>query len=658
MKFDLEQAPFEDNLVEMLHQEKVDEIGNELLEQIEIDESSRQTWMDTNREWLKLASQVKEDKSFPWPGASNIKYPLLTVASMQFQARALPALINSNQPVRARVIGRDPEGQKTARANRVSKYMSYQVMEDMEGWMDEMDRLLFILPMTGIAYKKTYFSAADNKLKSKVVLPNDLIVNYHAQGFDRARMTEVVYMDLNEIVELQNAGIFANIDLMEPLDNDMNRNSMDDINNVKNVAGSDMDTHMLYESHCFLDLDEDGYKEPYIVTLTESGQVLRIVARFDIEDIKYNDKGQILRIMPENSYTSYIFLPDPSSAVSGLGLGSLLGPLNETVNTLINQLTDAGTLSNLQSGFLGRGVKLRGGAMRFRPGEWKIVNATGDDIRKSVFPMPIREPSMVLFNLLGLVIESGEKVSAVSDMMVGDNPGQNQPATTTMAVLEQGLKVFTSIHKRIHRSLAREYKQIYRLDGIFLDPEHYMDVLDIEGITPESAMQDFAQEPITIQPASDPAIVSEAQKSVKAQALLEKVQMGLPINIHEVTRMVLEAEGHENIKQLMDVPKPQPDPMLVLEQQKFEQEKQIQNKSLQLDAVKVKAQAEKDETGSQLNMAKAQEIGLDKELQARHQQAEEAKIQADMIFKSLELKQKDKEMESKKNETKQEPVRS
>lgn len=611
MAIDLSNAPFELNLAEQLDEGTLGSIGIELKEQIEIDEDSRRTWMDNNKTWLRLASQVREDKSFPWPGASNVKFPLLTIASMQFNARALPNLVNSNQPVRLRVVGKDPDGQKLKRANRVAKYMSYQILEDMDDWMGEMDRLLFVLPMVGIAYKKTFFSEAKQRIRSVMVLPNDLIINYYAQSFERARMTQVLYMDENEIYELQAEGIFLDITLDEPTEDlDMNRNANDDILDLNRAQGSDMTPHEIYESHCWLDLDEDGYKEPYIVTLTKDGQVLRIAARWSEDNIYYKPNGDVAKILPDEYFTPYIFMPDPSSAVSGLGLGTLLGPVNESVNTLINQLIDAGTLSTLQGGFLGRGIKLRGGATRFRPGEWKIVNSTGDDIRKSVFPMPIRDPSSVLFQLLGMLIEYGERVSTVSDMMTGESPGQNQPASTTMAVLEQGLQVFTSINKRLHRQLTKEYAKIYRLDGLYLNEEHYNMVLD-EALEDPNAMfsiEDFRHVDMDIKPASDPAMVSQTQKFMKAQALFELAQAGGPINIEVATRKMLEAQGQEDIEEIMAIT-PRPNPEFQLEQQKFQHQQLIDAAEIEIEALKVRNQAIKDETGAELNLAKIQEIG-------------------------------------------------
>ena len=642
MAYNLEQAVGSINIAEDLEDSVLERIGHELGEAIEADDMSRQTWLDDMEDWLKLASQVRDYKSYPWPKASNVKYPLMTVAALQFHSRAMPGLINSSQPVRARVIGKDPSGEKLKRSNRVEKYMSYQVMEEMDEWVDETDRLLFVLPMVGICYKKSFYSENSARVKSVLVMPQDLILNYHAKDYLRARMTHSFLMDQNEVVELQNQGIFLDIELDAPY-KDV-EGTRDEIIGLTHAQPTDDEPYDILESHCWLDLDEDGYKEPYIVVLhRDSKKILRIVARWDAGDIVYSEKGDVVKITPTEYFTPFIFLPDPNSQVYGIGFGRLLGPTNETVNTLINQLVDAGTLSNLQGGFLSRGIKLGGGSTRFRPGEWKIVNTTGDDLRKGIFPMPIREPSGVLFNLLSLLIQGGEQISSVSDIMLGENPGQNQPATTTMAVLEQGLKVFTSIHKRLHRALAKEYKKIYKLNGKYLNVDRYQAVLDEgivmpeipQGMPPQQAqaimmqaqqqqqevatIEDFNDENLDIMPFSDPAMASGAQRAVKANSLLEKAMAGLPVNIGEATKRALEAEGHEDIDDLMRMPPPQPS----IDQLNFQLDTvktQIEAFKAYHEAIAKMAKAEAEEVGTQLDTYRAvvddniKLFGLEKEM--------------------------------------------
>ena len=452
------------DLTEFFKEGFLDSLGEQICEKVEEDEQSRREWVESQADWLKLASQVKETKSYPWENASNVKYPLMTVACMQFHARALPSLIPNDRPVMAKVVGDDPDNAKARRGERVSKYMSFQVLEQMDEWLDELDRLLLVLPVIGLAYKKTYFDEQLGRLKSDLLLPSECIINYHATDYDRARMTHKMFMDSNQIVELQRGEIFRDVDLNEPQDQKMNETRDETLGFTQ--GNSRDNPYEILEVHDWWDLDEDGYKEPYVITVEkDSRKILRIVPRWGSEEsVAYTDDGQIAKIIAENYFTAFKFIPDPNSSVYGLGFGTLLGPTNHAVNTLINQLIDAGTLSVMQSGFIGRGAGLKAGATRFRPGEWKIVNSRGDDLSKSIVPMPVRDPSSTLFSLLQLLITSGERISAVSDIMVGENPGQNQPATTTMTVLEQGLKVFTGIYKRIHRSLSKEFKLMYAMN--------------------------------------------------------------------------------------------------------------------------------------------------------------------------------------------------
>lgn len=582
---DLDAAPYVDNLAEGVDQETLDALGDMLVEAIERDDQSRSGWMADVEDWLKLATQVREDKSFPWTGASNMKYPLMTTACMAFHARALPGLINSERPVQAKVMGNDPDGMKVQRAERVGRYMSYQILEDMPEWLDETDRMLFVLPMVGLTYKKTYYSQHHKRNRSILVLPNELILNYYATDYHRARMSHVIYMDSNEVIENQRLGLFVDCDLdgFDGLEEIPEGEHMDGerdevIGLTPNMDSFDRE-YRVYESHCWLDLDGDGYKEPYIVTVdSNSRKILRIVARWDDDGISFNDAGDVVSIDPVEFFTPFILLPDPNSAVYGLGFGTLLGPTNESANTIINQLIDAGTLSNLQSGFIGRGAKLKGGQTRFRPGEWKIVNTTGDDLRKAIYPMPIREPSGTLFSLLEMLISAGQNITSVSDMMMGENPGQNQKATTTMAVLEQGLSVFKSIYKRLHRSFASELKKLYKLNYEYLDEDEYHTVLDdimpqeiptpngpVTTMMPKGSREDFNPEDMNVIPTADPSIISDAQRLAKANSLLEKMAMGLPLNRAVVTKKVLEAEQQEDIEALMTIPPAPPPPEFQLE---------------------------------------------------------------------------------------------
>jgi len=580
------------NIAEELSEEELSEIGEMASVGFENDLRSREDWERANEEWTKLAMQYREQKTWPWPRAANVKYPLLSTAAMQFAARAYPSLVPSNgKPVKAVVVGKDPTGEKYERAQRVGDFMSYQVMKEMEGWEEDMDKLLNILPIVGSVFKKTYWDPVKKQNCSRLVLPKNFVVNYWAKDLECAeRTSEIIEMSQRKVKERQMAGLFLDVDLGTP-------NAYSTFDRHDDVPPVDETTpYSIIEQHTFLDLDEDGYPEPYIVTFDRtSKKVLRISARFDPDGIYTNENGSLQKICPTIYYTKFSFIPNPDGSFYDIGFGTLLGPLNEAVNTVINQLIDAGTLNNLQSGFIGKGLRLRMGEQRFLPGEWKAVNATGDDLRKQIVPLPSKEPSSVLFQLMGTLITSGKELASVAEIFTGKMPGQNTPATTTMATVEQGMKVFTAVYKRVFRSLDCEFKKLYRLNSIYLDPETESAVLDIP-VGPE----DFNTKDHDICPAADPQASSGMEKLQKAQGLIELMGMapGLLDPIKVLSR-VLEAQEQPNWQELFtqqvqatgQVPPPPPDPKML----EMKMKSDMEQKSLQMKAA---AQAQEMELKS------------------------------------------------------------
>jgi len=611
------------NIADHLEDDVLRKCGNTVVDGYVMDKESRAEWEKRYEASLKLATQAVEHKSFPWQGAANIKYPLLTTACIQFSARAYPALISGKEIVLARTTGFDPGGKKAAMADRVSKHMSYQVLEEMEEWEEDMDRMLVMLPCTGTEFKKTYYDPMKGRNVSEHVLARDLVVNYWAKSLESAaRKTHVLYLSPNEIRERVLGGTYLDQDLKRSRSTPDNLRLVSDQVQGLSAPTDDEDAPFeILECHTWLDLDEDDYKEPYIVTVDkESRKVLRITARFDQEGVKYGKKNKILRIEPVEYFTKFSFIPSIDGGFYDFGWGHLLGPINETVNTTINQLLDAGTLSNLQSGFLSRGIRLRGGEAKFKPGEWKFVDSTGDDLRKGIFPMPVREPSNVLFQLLGTMTTAGERLSNVVDILMGENPGQNQPATTTMAVIEQGLKVFTAVYKRLFRSLKIEFRRLYRLNRIYLPQEAYFRVLDMQqGDMVEIGQTDYQGDPTDIQPAADPNMVSEMQRLVRAQALVTSLEQGSPANPIEIWTRFYEALRIENVDTLMpkEMPPPPPDPKLIaiqmddkhkgMEHQLEQANLQIEQKKLDLEQAKIqleqaKLQLEQDKAAFEQEM--------------------------------------------------------
>jgi chaperonin GroES len=556
------------NIAKELDEERLTKLGSDVYDGYMIDKASRRKWEESYDEWLKLAIQTKEPKTYPWPNASNVKFPLVSTAAMQFAARAYPTLIPSDgRIVKALVIGSDPQNQKQARADRVSKFMSYQVLNEMADWEEDMDRLLFQLPIVGTAFKKTYHDLSTDENVSCLVNPKNLVVNYWTKDLDKSeRITEVIWRNKRQIEENIRLGIYSDVDLPEPKIYDDFKDDTEMM--IRQGKVDDTVPYMLLEQHRFDDLDDDGYAEPYVVLIEEqSKKVLRITARFAKDSVVTKDK-KIAQITPLNFYTKYEFIPNPDGGFYGIGFGYLLGPLNDATNTLINELIDSGALNNLQSGFIDKGLRLKMGDQPFKPGEWRPVNATGRDIKQSLFPLPTKEPSAVLMKLLELLVQSTKELASVAEIFTGKMPGQNTPATTTMATVEQGMKVFTAIYKRIYRSLTKEFKKLYRLNELYIDPETETNVLD-EPIGPG----DFDKSKHDICPAADPNAASQQEKLMKAQGLLELLPLGT-LDPMQVTIRMLQAQEQPLYESLIRQGPPPPDPKVQEMQMKMQAEQQ------------------------------------------------------------------------------------
>lgn len=630
------------NIAEKLDKEKLNEIGAQCSDGFEYDLTSRKHWEDNLKDWTKLALQVKETKTWPWVNASNVKYPLVSIASMQFNARAYPSLVPATSDVvKVEVIGKDSTGEKLEKAKRIGKYMSYQVLNQMDGWEEDMDKLLLMLPIVGTVFKKTYYDSVKKQNVSELVLPKNLVVNYWSKSLESSeRISELIDMPKRRLKEKQMSGIFLDVDLGDP-------QRVNETDQFVAMRQDETFPYQLIEQHTYLDLDDDGYEEPYVVTFERyTREVLRIVARFDEKTIFTGADGKLQKIEPIQYYTKYGFIPNPEGGFYDIGFGLLLSPLNESVNTLINQLIDAGTLNNLQSGFFGKGLKLKMGESKFAPGEWKTVQTGADDIRKQIVPLPTKEPSAVLFQLMGTLITSGKELASVAEIFVGKMPGQNTPATTTMATIEQGMKVFTAVYKRVYRSLRSEFKKIFDLNSVYLNPQQYAAVVDAP-IDPA----DFDNSAYDVCPGADPNTATQSEKLMKAQGLLELLPTGM-LDPVEVVRRVLEAQEQPNWEKLFNQQiqesgqfQPPPDPKLqememkgqleqqkaVIKQQELEFKSQLQARDQEFKTI-MEAQKQNQDMQS-----KAMQARLDAAINVHKQRifstTEQAKVNQQLTMK-------------------------
>jgi chaperonin GroES len=619
-KLSIEDLAYATNIATMLGEEDLTTIGQHIVRDFENDLMSRSSWEKRTEASLKLALQVAENKNFPWPNASNVKFPLITIAALQYHARSYPVLIDSNLPVKCRVVGDDKDGLRAMRSTRVEQHMSYQILEEDEDWESEMDKVLITQPIVGCAFKKSYFDPIRKHNVSENVLAKDLVVNYWAKSLETAnRVTHVLQMSKNEIYERVARGLWLDVSegsrqqSSSVIVNTGLQTAQDKAQGLTPPDSNDSSTPVeILEQHCHIDLDDDGYAEPYIVYVRrDNKKVARIVARYTKQDIEFNDNDVVLSIKADQYFTKFPFIPSPDGGFYDLGFGVLLGPLNESINTILNQLVDAGTMANTAGGFLSRGIKLRGGNYTFNPMEWKHVDTTGDDLRKGIVPLPVREPSQVLFTLLNLLINYGERIGGAVDILTGQNPGQNTPAETTRTMAEQGMKIFNGIFKRTHRSLKQEFRKLYRLNQIFVtDTTKYASNALSQGII----LPEDYQGPVTdVMPTADPSITSDSQRMQQAVAIASRVTAtpGL-YNRYEVEQTFLKAIKVNNIEKILPDPKgpnaipPAPNPKLQIEEMRMKSKQADNELAMKMGLLKLMGEAE-------LNQAKIKKLEAEAE---------------------------------------------
>ena len=591
------------NLVPLLAEPDVARIGSEAVAEYAIDLASCEDFHKRYDRSMDMAMQVKKPKTYPWPGASNVIYPLLTEAAIQFQARAYPAIIDGASVVKPRVIGPDqgvpqvgPDGQpmveqtpegpqpvwqiapgaKRERGERIANYMNWQFLNDIPGWEEDTDRLLLQLPIIGCVMRKTWLDPLRNQVNSETISAKDFIVHYDTISLEKApRFTHRLRYYPHEIEAFIRSGAWVRV----PYDGE---------------DGSDPHSLVeIYEQARLIDMDDDGLPEPYVVTVTPDGHVARIVACYDAEGVfvfappmrepmplsEVMVAGQagaeldwqalkVVRIERKDYFTKYGFIPNPDGSFYDLGFGTLTDGLGAAVNTIINQLIDAGTLSNMQGGFLGGGTKIKGGNMRFTPGEWKRVEGVSSGpLRDNILPLQLPGPSPTLFQLLGMLIDAVKSITSVSDILSGNQDTQTAP-TTALALIEQGQKVFTAIYQRIHRALGHEAKAVFRLNRDYIDEEKYFAFGDDQQVVGRA---DFEDRDMDVVPVSDPRAINDRVKLAQAQ-VLEQHNGDPLVNQIEIRKRSFEAAGITNVEELLKVPEPMPDPAILADAAKAQAE--------------------------------------------------------------------------------------
>jgi hypothetical protein len=541
-----------DNLAELLPEEVLMPLGSELFQNYEEYRSSRQDWETAYTDGLDLLGFKYERRTEPFRGASGATHPVLAEAVTQFQALAYKELLPADGPVRTQVVGLN-DRQKEDQANRVKDFMNYQIMDVMKEYEPEFDQMLFYLPLSGSTFKKVYYDSLLERAVSKFVPADDLIVPYSATSLDDAdAVMHVIKTTENDLRKQQVNGFYRDVELspsMDNVDNELKRKERE-LEGIRKEKNNDIFT--LIECHVNLDLEgfEDrdpngemtGIKLPYIVTIEEgSREILSIRRNFNVGDPK---KQKI------QYFVHFKFLP--GLGFYGFGLIHMIGGLSRTATSALRQLLDAGTLSNLPSGFKQRGIRVRDDAQPIQPGEFRDVDAPGGNLRDAFMPLPFKEPSQTLLQLMGVVVQAGQRFASIADIQIGD--GNQQAAVgTTVALLERGSRTMSAIHKRLYASMKQEFKLLSRIFGLYLPPEYPYDVVGGQRTIKQTDFDDR----VDIVPVADPNIFSQTQRISLAQTQLQLAQSNPQIhNLYEAYRKMYEALGVRDIDKILNVPEP------------------------------------------------------------------------------------------------------
>ena len=558
---EMEQEPmpaieFDSNLVDYIDEDTLETISSDLLSSIKSDKQSRSEWEKTYTDGLQyLGMKFDDARSQPFEGSSGVIHPILAEAVTQFQAQAYKEMLPAKGPVKTEIIGArtiETENQ----AERVQEFMNYYIMNVMQEYDPELDMLLFYLPLAGSAFKKVYFDFVTNKAVSKFIPPEDLIVPYEASDMSSAeRITHAISMSLNEVKKQQITGFYADVEIN---DDDYSEDDSDVKSQIDEIQGLEASykedrNRTIYEIHTVLDIEgfEDvdvngestGLKLPYIITIDEASEAVLAIRRNYLEGDPLKNKI--------NYFVQYKFLP--GLGFYGLGLSHMIGGLSKASTSILRQLIDAGTLANLPAGFKARGMRIRDEDEPLQPGEFRDIDTTGGSLRENLIPLPIKEPSNVLMQLLGLLVDSGKRFAAIADMNVGDSNAA-MPVGTTVALLERGTKVMSAIHKRLHYAQKIEFRLLSKVFSDYLPPEYPFAM----GSAPSEIKQQDFDGRIDVVPVSDPNIFSQSQRITLAQELLQMVQSNPQIHgqqgLYEAYKRMYAALGVDNVESLIPPP--------------------------------------------------------------------------------------------------------
>jgi hypothetical protein len=653
------------NIAEKLDDDRLKEILSDASHGFDIDEQSCQDWVDMNKkalQMIKAETKIEHTKNY---AHSKVVYPLLASANIQLSSRLIPHLVRNDKVVECSVLGPDPQGIKAEKAKAVSDFFSYELLVDSDSWLLESHKLIQMLCSWGMAYRKLYFDESRDKVLSEVISPEDVVINTNTSCIDKARRITIRnYITKNQITEYIRAERYLDVELdnLKAGPSEVEENELQDL----------LDTNPVYEileQFCYIDLDEDGYEEPYIVHFHKDSEIIfGIYAAYEAEDIHVNSKGKIKKIVPRPYVIDYHCIDDPAGKYHSMGLNQLLYHQNASITSVLRQLIDSGTLANQQGGFVTKAFKTKKRDIQQELGKFtQLEIPPSTDIRSQIMPLPFKEPSQVLFSLLGLLIEAGKETGFVTQALMGDSQGQNVPATTMLAIIEQGTRAFKPMVQKLYHSLKKEFKSMFHLYGKYSTQERFIKYNDTDI---QVSQEIFNESELDIVPVADPTQSSEAHRFIKLQALQQLMQTPLMnvLNPQAMAMRIFKDLQISNPEELIAQPQPpQPDPKMEEVKMKHEREMmkielmkvQEQREGLSLQIEMMKTQIKQQETAMKLQesdekqrMMVAKSHKDQQEANVKERMARVAEDKVEIEHERLELMAKQQRNEASSSDTK------
>lgn len=667
-KLTLEEISESENVAELLTERELQAIGSRVLEDFEIDKKSMDEWRAKAKEAMDLCLLHKESRNTPFENSANIHHPLISTAVMQFSSRSVAEMSKSGKVAKYKVQGKDENGAKSRKGARVATHLNYQIQEQMSNWFSERDKLHTQLAVCGTSFTKTYYDPIREANQSDLIPYDQIFINNGVKNLESSpRITQLIYLTYNDIIEHQRYGLF--LEDYKPSEMQM------DLEDAEPIY------HELIEQHTWLDLDKDGLKEPYIVVYHLAHKcVLRIAPRFDyLPDVTVlytKDRKKVKRIIADEYFTDYHFIPSPDASFFSVGFGSILLDTNHTINTLLNQLVNAGSLATMQTIFVGKDLRIDSRDMQVEPGTLiKVDSANGAAISNNLFPLTYKEPSLVLLQLVEQLIKGANNLTSTSEVLTGTTDVTNASPNSVAMLMQQGLKVYSSIQRRIFRGFRKELTKLVKLNARYLNPAEYLLLIDPsdkelqEMFNAEGKLSDYDLQSLDIVPIVDIEDSTELEAMNKAQAIM---QAGLQFaNVgatdpHALAIVYYKALGVENIEMLVPPPADEnkPDPAVMQAQQDMQvkmKELELKEQELHIKAAEVEARIKEIEANA---MKITSEIDLSKkslQLEALKHQFNQKSSKDKAILDSMklamesDLEAKKLDQVSKKHQQQQDP---